>query len=331
MKKTAILDPETYGKGGIDTFIRNTNPYIIENLENTERVNYKGIRDSYPLSQTIEKFTVKRRLEKKLEDFNRIYVPSQTMMYFDPREFDAEVIVYVHDILPVTTCYHKYRNNSFVERLDGYLAKSMGLRYVKFLVHADKILTPSEFTKKEIETRTAYEGKVEVVRQGSDHLPEPESYERDIDLLYVGAVYERKNPEMVKETLSEAQENGLNVAWVNTEDTGLPGKSFINITDEELAEVYSRTKFYLHPSYAEGMGRGPVEAQRFGAVPLALDRGINHEVLGEAGKHWLTVSCSEDVLNVVNGEEEFNREEVMIRSDRSWDSTREKLVEELQG
>lgn len=330
-KKIGILDKTEYGKGGIDTFIRNTNPYLIDNFEETERINYQGIRDSYPLSRTIEKFTIKRRLEKKLKGFDKVFVPSQTMFYVDPENLDAELITYVHDILPITSFYKTYSDDSLGSRLEGYLGLVTAARYTKMLAKTGHVIVPSQVTKKEILERTSFNGRVDVVKQGVDHLPElrPRG-SRPIDLLYVGDLLDRKNPELIKESFEKAEEKGFNVAWVNHEDLDLPGEGYVNISDWYLAELYHNTKYYLHPSFAEGMGRGPLEAQRYGAIPLARDIPVNNEFLGEKNRCWRSIEAVSDVTDVLGGDPDFYRDAAVENSERyKWSETRERLAEVL--
>jgi glycosyltransferase involved in cell wall biosynthesis len=153
---------------------------------------------------------------------------------------------------------------------------------------------------------------------------------RDIDLLYVGGTHGRKNPGFLRECLKKAEEEGYTVRTL-TGESGWPGEELGELTDEDLAEVYRRTRLYLHPSYVEGFGRPPVEAQRYGAIPLALDTAVNREVLGEKGEAWGEIEDPEDVVEFLkHGAHPEKRQNAKENAQEySWSETREKFLQEL--
>jgi len=285
----------------------------------------------FPLSRTVSSplkgVQLRRKIREKDEDV--VFLPNQKALTFDPRKVDSEVVVYVHDILPRTSCFKAYGNESFLDRVRGYPSAFDSTRYVKMLAHVDHVVAASEFTKKEVELRTGYGGEVDVVYQGVDNLPSLEPGVRDIDVLFVGSSVDRKNPEFVEKAFHRLQEEGFKVRAVTGMD--LPGKVEGRISDREVADLYNRSRFILHPSFMEGFGRTPVEAQRYGCVPLALDREINHEVLGKEGMAWMPIQSVDDVVRyALNGVSSDNRKAARCNASRfQWWKTEEELKEVL--
>lgn len=301
--KIAILTEEDYGYSGIEKVEKNLVKSLEEEDFEIEKLSYHWTQKNFPLSRTFNSFIAPKKVEERienLENVDKIFVPSQARMLFNPENVDAEVIVYVHDIFPVTH-FFKYENErSWLYRnilsLVGHWVKDQWMRN---LIKADKILTPTEYVKEDLETHTPYDCGIEVIGQGVDDLPQgkdAEDSERDIDLLYVGGLHGRKNPNFLKKCLKKAEENGYTVKTVTSNDD-LPGENFESITDDKLISLYSSSRFYMHPSYVEGFGRPPVEAQRYGGIPLALDTKVNREVLGEKDKSWIEVENKEDVID----------------------------------
>lgn len=317
--KVGYLTKADGEKSGISNFSRN-----LRNNLDVENIYYSKERFG-PLATTRSNLFT-GDLKEKLEQYDKVILEDQTLMVFDPTEVDCKIIPYVHDIIPVTSCYKKY-NRTVRGRLRGYLSTLSMVYHTKYLVKCEHIITASEQVKREVESRTAFTGRADVVYQGVDNLPETSEHERDIDLLYVGGLLERKDPWLLRECLEKAEQAGFNVAHV-TSDPGLPGTHFEDVSDEKLAELYGRTRFYLHPSYAEGFGRCPVEAQRYGVIPLAKDLPINREVLGE---QFLIVDSAQDVVdNLHRSYPGKRRDRCRKKSERfKWNQTASRIAEIL--
>ncbi len=331
--RIGIITRPNYRNTGIETFEQNLCPWLTDNLQNAERVDHH-VREWYPLSITIEKLSYGWRMKKKAEKHDRVFIPAQERVLFNPESVEAEVIPYIHDILPVTTMYKKYCNDSLKKRLSGYLSTTMAVRYMKFIANCQHVITGSEHVAQELRERTAFNGETSVIYQGVDDKPVPRiNREKDIDLVYIGDVeLERKNPEFIHRAMKLAQENGFTTAAVNFTETGLPvDEEWVDIDDKGVSRVLNRSRFYLHPSLQEGFGRGPVEAQRHGAIPLALDIPINHEILGEAGESWVCIEEPEDVIPHLDvGVTEGRREKCRENAERfKWSKTRRQIAEVL--
>lgn len=301
-----VLTRRSYDNTGLQTFESNIVPALEQCLDSIERIEFTGFRDSYPFSRTIEKFTLSRRLRKKCQGYETVFVPEQSMLQMNPADVDAEIVPYVHDIFPVTRMYAS-QTDPFRDRVNHYTFDLVNRRNLMCVVACDRIVAASAFTRSEITEKTAFDGDIDVVYQGVDHLPHVMSEHQDIDLLYVGAAHqERKNPDFIREAFSRAAEAGFETQAVVKQSVDIPGTTHTEISDRKLARLYDRSSYYLHPSYAEGFGRCPVEAQSFGTVPLALDREINSEVLGDPGVHWHRIDSPDEVVSLIESSpEEF--------------------------
>lgn len=238
----------------------------------------------FPLSGTIGRFLLRRKIYKESKKLEKIFIPSQSLLYIEESEVECELICYVHDIYGVTTTF-------------GGLANLLVSNYnARKLEKLNNVVCSSKFTQEELNYRTKFKGRSTVVYQGIDS-PEPEKTDRDIDLIYVGGLDARKNPEFVRETIEKAQASGFRCLAVNHSPINLPCDVKINVDEEELYKLYSRSRYYLHASRLEGFGRSPVEAQSQGCIPLAFDNEINKEILGE-GFH--TIESVGDVLNYLD-------------------------------
>jgi glycosyltransferase involved in cell wall biosynthesis len=181
---------------------------------------------------------------------------------------------------------------------------------------AKRIVTLSEFTKKEIAERwPEASGKIDVV-PGAPYLsldvPSGTSSEEDSEkvlekygvrrpyLLYVGTMEPRKNVvRLLKafELLNRMGEKGVQLVLVGHEGWGLdevreawessPVKSSIQyigyVPDEVLGHFYRQAELFVFLSLYEGFGLPPLEAMAAGTCVVASDRASLPECLGDAG------------------------------------------------
>lgn len=246
-----------------------------------------------PVSRYIDAWATtvqyRRALRRAADQFDVLFISSQDFVWIDPRAVESTVIPYVHDIFPATTL--------FSSDIEVYRAR----QYLANVQNCSIVVCASETTKHDLCYRTEFNGEAKVVYQGVDQ-PSGNNRDSSIDLLYVGSLIERKDPSFLRESIAMASESGFNCVAVNFGEIDLPCKVLSGLSEERLAEVYASSRYYLHPSLAEGFGRSPVEAQLHGTIPLGRDIEINHEILGEPGKDWYTVSTPNDVQKILNRE-----------------------------
>lgn len=326
-----VLAQRDYKRNGLQTFESNLVPWLLEK-EGFEPIYYR-VDSKKALGRTFETFKLRNKISERAEEFDRVFVPAQNRLRFDPTKHDTEFVTYVHDIIPYTARYHGSRNR-MIKPFMRALHNKLNLEYLPHLSRTGIAISASHTTDEDLNCRTAFSGDSKTVYQGVDNRPEDrfEDVDRDIDALYVGELFDRKNPEMVRNVMQRLKRKGFNVASVNFEDRGLPGKSFEDLTEEDLARIYSRSRFIIHFSKMEGFGRTPVEAQRYGCIPLALDNSINREILGEPLYSWVDVESVDDVINVVEeGVKPEMRENARENSSQyKWKNCRKQVKQVLE-
>lgn len=261
------------------------------------------------------RYRLRRRLQQVLSRYERVFLPSQDLLYADPQKYDPEIIVYVHDVLPATTTFSTVVGNT------------LGRIYVRNVARADEIICASEATARDLFQRTSCLTEPSVVYQGVSAL-DVGSTSRDYDLVYVGSLIERKDPEFIRRSIQATINAGYRCVAVNFQEIDLPCRTEIGVSERELAQILSRSRYYLHPSRVEGFGRGPVEAQVYGCIPLGRDTPINHEILGPVGESWAQVSSPEDVVATLS-QEPSESSRVAARENASgfdWDITRQEIA-----
>lgn len=291
----AVVSHEMPRKTGIGRFQANVVPPLLEH-EAVDPFFFQP-REWYPFSMTIETIYHNYRMREQLEEYDRVFVPAQDRLTFDPRKLDAEVIPYIHDIIHGTSTFRKNRYRGWKRVVGFYLSTLQAVKYIRYNSWCETVICGSKAVKQDLLQRTGFDGKAHVIYQGVDMPQVTPVREYAYDLVYVGTLIDRKNPAFLKETLQRAVDAGYAVATVNGTPYDLPGDTYTNISERELARLYASSRYYLHPSRNEGFGRGPVEAQQFGCVPLALDTPINHEILGDEGGMWVEVTSPDDVLD----------------------------------
>jgi len=208
-----------------------------------------------------------------------LVILSQELMLFDPNDVDAKVIAYVHDIGPSVT---------------GFFPISMDIltrRYINRIKQCSIVICASKATRDDLRYRIGFTGNTHVIYQGINY-EDTNGVNNDIDILYVGSFQPRKDPSLIKESFNMATDNGYRCVAVNYQKIDVSGEVYVDISEQELQTLLGQTRYYLHPSRFEGFGRGPVEAQAHGAIPLAKDIPINNEILGTKGKAWKSIDSS---------------------------------------
>lgn len=290
--KTAIVTKQTWKKKGIDMFEQNVIPSLLED-DQIQAIRYdrSNVYQSSTYHWSLQyagRFVRGRAIRKNIESngYDRVFLPSQELLTFDPTSVECQIVPYVHDAFPATTTF------------SGPIPMLLARQYVQNAGKCDLILCASEQTKTDLRFRTSIDSRIEVVYQGIDPPSVPTDIETEFDLLYVGSMIDRKNPEFLRRCIERALELGYDCTAVLS---GLSGESLpcpvrTNVPRKELWKLYAKSKFYLHPSKQEGFGRPPVEAQSVGTPPLALDIPINEEVLGQKHSTWLPIEGVSDVI-----------------------------------
>lgn len=162
------------------------------------------------------------------------------------------------------------------------------------LRRAERIFAVSEATKKDIVRHAGVsEEKIDVVYQGAG-IPKNFAHEKQIQeqfFLALGTVEPRKNLNLLFELVSRNDfPDGFRLViagkagWGNVVVPNDPKIEYLEgVSDAKKWELLRDARALLLPSFAEGFGRGALEAMSVGTPVIASDTTAIPEVVGDAG------------------------------------------------
>lgn len=192
--------------------------------------------------------------------------------------------------------------------------------------NADKLLTVSEFSKKEIEK---YYGKnssdIEVIYNGWQHInrvEEDEEIIRKLNLkhknfyLAVGSMSPNKNFKYIMDlSINNPEEIFVIVGNFDKrifKGINLESKNFKNVIftgylgDSQLKALFRGAKVFIYPSFYEGFGIPPLEALACGTDILVSNTSCLPEIFGESANYLNPYRFVERMeVKKKNGKEEF--------------------------
>lgn len=323
----AIVKKRRWTKKGVDVFERNVVLPLLEHDE-VEAIEYDSAKmyqtpDYHWLQKYVGRFKRGRAIANAIQKgrYEKVFLPFQELLTFDPSTVDSQVVPYVHDIIPATTTFA------------GPIPTLLARQYVQNLGKCDLVLCASEWTKGDLLYRTPYDFRVEVVYQGVEPPDSVSKVDTEYDLMYVGSLFQRKNPTLLRQCIEQAANCGFDCIAVlseNADGTTLPCEVRSQVSKKALWELYASSRFYLHPSKQEGFGRPPVEAQRIGTPVIAHDIPINEEVLGRRGHAWIPIDRSLDVTEILRNTESVEYADLCAAGIKNaarfdWDDTYERI------
>ena len=220
-----------------------------------------------------------------------------------PTIVDTKTITFIHDLSHIR--YKEFHPKDRVEYFEKNLQKSID--------NSDKIVTISDFTKKElVDFGLCDEAKIEVIPNGVDTSFKPVAAEefrnktKRFDIaykeyfLFVGTLEPRKNLDtLLKSYLLYLSRTKNPVPLILAGGIGWRSEHFDDllqtalatghvkkvgyVSQEELVALYSGAKAFVFPSYYEGFGLPPLEAMACGTPVIASNRSSIPEVVGDAG------------------------------------------------
>ncbi len=253
------------------------------------------------------------------EKLDLIHFPHFNVPILTPGKF----VVTIHDL--ILTHFPTVRATTRSHFL--YYLKNFAYRLVIFsaLRRAQKVITVSEFTKKDIVDKfgikpekiiVTYEGVANLAK-GRDSLFVSKLDSQEIlaqyhipqnFLLYVGNAYPHKNLEILLRVFGRlhAERHDLRLVLVGKPDyfyervketaraLNLWQKENINspvifpgyVPDAQLEILYAEARAYVFPSLYEGFGLPPLEAMAKGCPVLSSDRASLPEILGAAAAYF---------------------------------------------
>jgi len=218
--------------------------------------------------------------------------------YLSSMPADTVIVIGNIDMMPlVTPKFIKFKNLIWYTVIEGDFP-DFG---VKLAINAYKpyIITPSKYVKGLLEAHDIHVD--EVIPHGIAYYPPDSVPKKDIDFLYIGEPQKRKVPPWGLPVLRALQDRLALVSDFKHPDirTLKPKIAYQNMkagvalgyltaTDQVIQNLYSRSRFYLNVSANEGFGLTPLEAEAFGAIPIAPELPVFKETLGNC-VYWVPV------------------------------------------
>ena len=234
-------------------------------------------------------------------DIKVVHFPANMAPFFCP----CKVVVTIHDAnfvkWPQTYGYWW-----------GIYAKK---QFTYAAMHADKVITISENSKKDIvKYFSAKSNKVKVIYHAIRSLPNSNindslygSY-----ILFVGGAYPSKNiPRLIKAYKEFLIKKSINDNY-NLVIAGGDGADYQNIrnlvvelglsecvfftghiSDAELSNLYKNAKLFVFPSLNEGFGFPPLEAMAYKVPVIASNTSSLPEILGDAALYFDPLSIED--------------------------------------
>jgi len=161
---------------------------------------------------------------------------------------------------------------------------------------ADRIVTVSEFSKKELcELYPVSSERVQVIHNGVSTPPLVQSRmsQGKSNVLYVGSIEPKKNIELLLKAFSLLREGPLRLVLAGSrgcypleqriKEFGL-GDSVVAlgyVSESELESLYANALVFVYPSHYEGFGLPPLEAMARGVPTVVSNSSSLPEVVGE--------------------------------------------------
>lgn len=199
-----------------------------------------------------------------------------------------------HDIAPAL----RPHDFTLLFRIQWHLVVRLGM-----LRRGQRLVTSSRASREEIAAQFRVDpGTIEVIHLGADTLPaadRPTSEGERTTYVTFGRHGAAKNARAALDALAllPADER-IDLEFVGKLDPELEPYARARgidpdrirwlgpVSDEELADAFTRAAAFVWPSLHEGFGLPPLEAQRLGTPVLASDIPINREILGESARYF---------------------------------------------
>jgi len=248
----------------------------------------------------------------------------------------APGIVFLHDI------YCEFFPEDFVSKRDKFTRLYSRLQY-RFITHlAKKIVTVSEYSKKEIsETFKIPPSKIDVIYSSWFHfknITADDSIFNDFPLLAqkqfyfsLGSLSKRKNIKWIIEYAAKHPEStfaisgtSLSTVKVNELDSGVPKNIILlgYLDDSKVKALMIKCKAFILPSYYEGFGLTPLEALSCGAQIIIAKAASLPEIYGNTA-HYIDPFNTDIDLDALLSEPVEKPDEILAKY--SYDISAEKV------
>lgn len=252
--------------------------------------------------------------EIKKDQPDILFMPIQAVPFFKKPK-DLKIVVTVHDLAFLLFPDHFTRKDRFLLNFHTKRAVEM----------ADKIIAPSEATKRDIvKFYGVSESKIEVIWHGVKISPEskvqsPKFKINNPYILFVGSIQPRKNItglieafELVKKSRDEALPRLYLVicggrGWMADEIYKKAKKSKFSkdiiftgsVSNEERDEFYKNALIFALPSLYEGFGLPVLEAMSYGIPCVVGDNSSLSEIAGNSAL-FVDANNPDDIAEKIN-------------------------------
>ena len=264
---------------------------------------------------------------------------------FRPLFYRGKDTIIVHDLIPF---YYQENYPGVLNRWENLYITN---RLKASIRHADRVITISEYSKKDIIERVPWaEDKICVIYNGLNKLPELPAEKKEAEGYFIAVTSElpHKNAKGIVDAYSKYcamvdHPMKLRIIGIgNLDKYEVTQQIAQNITcikyldsDLEFYQMIKQSRGFLFLSLIEGFGFPPLEAMELGVPVLCSDRTSLGEVAGDAA---LLVDPEDDLAvarNMVRLEREENVREELIKSGYEnckrfdWTSRRNEYMKEL--
>lgn len=316
------------------------------------RIEYPNISKATGVNRIVEYSVYPFIVKKKVIKNNIKHVTRQDLAFLLELMNLERTIVTCHDIIPIAY----YKTRSPIWKLNA-----KGLR------KAEKIITVSEFSKKDISKYLKYpEEKIEIIPPAVDHklyyqnrnktaLMKYGIGEDDKVILYVGAEEPRKNVQFLINSFRKLKNR---IPQVKLLKVGMPNYLGVRekllkqieslnlqkdviftgyVSESELAEIYNAVDLFVFPSLYEGFGMPPLEAMACGTPVITSNTSSLPEVVGDAAivvDPYDVNKFAEEMYEILVNEE-LKKEMIKKGLERSkifsWENSAEKTLKVYNG
>ncbi|TAK96478.1 glycosyltransferase family 1 protein [Patescibacteria group bacterium] len=304
--------------------IDSKNQYVIflrqENFDEYQpkNKNFQKVLANYQWYTLAEQIHLPRLLKKAKLDL--VHFPHFNV----PLAYRGKFVITIHDLILL---HFPTRRGSTLSPL-RYWGKFLAYRWVIWsaLRRAERVITVSHFTKKDILSHYAIpERKIVVTHEGCG-MPEivqnSPATEKILHaygilkpyILYVGNAYPHKNLERLARAflLLQKQHSQLQLVLVGKSDyfynqlqklverESIPRVRFAGfVAESDLPAVYQQAEAYVFPSLYEGFGLPPLEAMAEQVPVVASNHACMREILGGAAEYF-DATQEEQIAEAIN-------------------------------
>lgn len=305
----------------------------------------------YPLGWIKDSFSLHKKLEKYNFDIVHFTSPFEFSFGFNLKaKTSFKKIITLYDLMPLHLA-----DKVFSGRWYRKILKSFYLNILNSTPYADRIITISDYSKKDItQTLKIPENKITVT-----YLSAGENFFQSIDeeslkqikekyllpsefLLYVGGFNPNKNIELLFEIVKDLKLSlviagslsKLHGEFLSKKIKGIENLiHFLGfVPDRELPALYRLAKIFLFPSFFEGFGIPPLEALASGVPVISSNASSLPDVVGDAGiliDPQDTAKWKKEVFRLWNDKysrEELSKKGVIQAKKFSWKDAARKTI-----